>query len=290
MIGVATQRRTYGVSEIHCSGCEDTIVGALAHVDGIEQVEPIQSADEVIVSFDPDRIDEGRIRRLLSEAGFPVRSPTGSVSDRRTSRSGSRRDLEEGADDEEARGASAGRYALLVVAVLAVALAGYVGYVLYPRFDLPRVEGVGVLGLAAAAGIASFFSPCSFPLLLGLLGRQAAGGAHADERARPAVFGGALAIGAGSFLLLLGAVIAIGGTAMFAGVVFDSPAGIALRSVVGVLLILLGLVQTGLLPISMHAVTKAARPITRRQARLRRDRPVAGFALFGFGYVLAGFG
>jgi hypothetical protein len=66
-------------------------------------------------------------------------------------------------NDDNASDRSAGvRYGLLAVAVVVVGLAGYLGYVVYPRFDLPAVEGAALLGLAAAAGIASFFSPCSF--------------------------------------------------------------------------------------------------------------------------------
>lgn len=179
---------------------------------------------------------------------------------------------------------------LLIAVVVVVAVAGYVGYILYPRFDLPGVEGAGLLGLAAAAGVASFFSPCSFPLLLTLLGRQASTDSESGRSTRPAVFGGSLALGAGLFMLMAGAVIALGGGALFAGVTFTSPAGITIRVVVGLLLIFLGSIQIGLLPISMHAVSRFAQPMLRGQARLRRDRPVAGFAVFGFGYVLAGFG
>lgn len=194
--------------------------------------------------------------------------------------------------DDTGHGGSAGaRYGLLAVAIGVIGLAGYVGYVVYPRFELPAVEGAALLGLAAAAGIASFFSPCSFPLLLGLLGRQAAARVRDGGRAaRPMVFGGALALGASVFMLVLGAAIGVGGEALFADVTFASTPGIILRGSVGVLLILLGLVQTGVLPSPMHDVERLSAPITRRQARLRRKKPIAGFALFGFGYVLAGFG
>lgn len=182
------------------------------------------------------------------------------------------------------------RYLILVVAVVVVAVAGYVGYFVYPRFDLPAADGLGLLGLAAAAGVASFFSPCSFPLLVTLLARQAVDDAEHGRSARPAVFGSSLALGAALFMLLAGLVIAFGGEALFAGVTFTSTAGITIRVVVGVLLVSLGLIQLGVIPVSMHAVSRVAQPLLRSQARMRRKRPVAGFAVFGFGYVLAGFG
>jgi cytochrome c biogenesis protein CcdA len=188
------------------------------------------------------------------------------------------------------RRSGGGRYLILVTGVLMVAIAGYVGYVVYPRFDLAGVDGLGLLGLGAAAGVASFFSPCSFPLLVTLLARQAVDDVEAGRRSRPAVFGGALALGAASFMLLAGVVIGAGGEAVFAGVTFTSTAGITIRVVVGVLLVFLGLVQVGVIGLSMHGVSRLAQPLLRSQARLRRERPVAGFAVFGFGYVLAGFG
>lgn len=183
-----------------------------------------------------------------------------------------------------------GQYLILVAAVLVVAVAGYVGYVVYPRFDLPAVTGLGLLGLAGAAGVASFFSPCSFPLLVTLLARQEGDDAEAGRAARPAVFGASLALGAAVFMLLAGVVIAAGGEALFAGVTFTSTAGIIIRVIVGALLIFLGLIQLGVIRLSMHVVSRLAQPLLRSQARMRRDRPVAGFAVFGFGYVLAGFG
>ncbi|MBW3658583.1 MAG: heavy-metal-associated domain-containing protein [Actinobacteria bacterium] len=265
--------RRFAVERIHCQGCQRTINRALAGRGGIESVDPDQTTDVVTIVYDEARISDDVIRELLADAGFPVQRVTDGAADR-----------------TEQRGA-AGRYGLLAAAVLAIALAGYAGYVLYPRFDLPAVQGAGLLGLAAAAGIASFFSPCSFPLLLGLLGRQAVRrSGDGEDTARPAVFGGALALGAAVFMVLAGVVIGLGGEALFAGVTFTSTAGITIRTVVGLLLILLGLMQTGRLPLSMHAVEEAARPLARRSAALRREHPVAGFVTFGFGYVLAGFG
>lgn len=182
-------------------------------------------------------------------------------------------------------------YILLAAIVGVLALAGYMGYVLYPRFDFPAVTGIGLLVLAAGAGIASFFSPCSFPLLVSLLARES--GARTGEAGgrltRVLSFATALALGASAFLILTGVAIALGASALVEGVTFTSPAGRVIRLVVGTLLILLGGIQFGLLPVSFsaHAVTN---PLMRRQARLRRERPRLGFGLFGFGYILAGFG
>lgn len=192
--------------------------------------------------------------------------------------------------NEDADGRETTKYGILVAAVGVVALGGYVGYLLYPRFDLPAIQGVGLLGLAAAAGVASFFSPCSFPMLLALLGREAGMVPHRRGSPRPALFGGALALGAAVFMLLVGLVVALGGEAFFANVTFTSVTGIAIRVVVGLILIFLGLVQTGILPFSMHQISRLVQPWRRSQARLGRPRPARDFALFGFAYVLAGFG
>jgi cytochrome c biogenesis protein CcdA len=185
-------------------------------------------------------------------------------------------------------------YWLLPVGVLIVSLVGYFGYLLYPRFGLPAVDGASILLLAAAAGIASFFSPCSFPLLVTLLSGHSGFGSG-DQKTSPSSrnaysFAAALALGAALFLILSGLVISFAGETLFAGVVFDSPAGRIIRGVVGAALIFLGLMQTGVLPFSMYGVEKIVRPLMRSQARIRRQRPFSGFMIFGFGYLLAGFG
>lgn len=267
--------RTFRVDSIHCAGCESAIRQALGSLGGIADVRPDHRTNDVWVRFDESKMTPDAVAAALSNAGFQVQS--------------SRPSEDEAGEGADERGGLR-QYAILVVAVAVVALAGYIGYILYPRFNLPAAQGAGLLALAATAGFASFFSPCSFPLLLSLLGRQAVAQANRGDAARPMMIGGALAAGAGLFLLLSGVVIALGGEALFAGVTFTSPAGITIRRVVGFLLVVLGLIQTGVLPFSMHAVSNLARPLTRWQARLRRERPVAGFAVFGFAYVLAGFG
>lgn len=184
-------------------------------------------------------------------------------------------------------------YALLTFATAAVALVGYLGYVFYPRFDLPAGTGATLLVVAVGAGIASFFSPCSFPLLLSMLARPLADEAQAQS-GRPfrtaAMFAAGLSFGASTFLVLVGLAIAGGASAYFDDVTFTSTAGITIRIVVGVLLVTLGLIQLSLLPISFRRFEPALHGYLRRQAQVRRRRPVVGFTLFGFGYLLAGFG
>ena len=186
-------------------------------------------------------------------------------------------------------------YWLFVLLVAGLALAGYAGYVVYPRFDLPAPTGIGLLILSTGAGIASFFSPCSFPLLVTLLARQTGvdvrQGGSQPSRVRALVFASALALGASVFLLLAGFFVALGGAALFEGVTFTSTAGRVIRTVVGGLLILLGLFQIGVLPASgFHAVSRLSGALSRTHTRQRRKRAVFGFAIFGFGYLLAGFG
>lgn len=184
-------------------------------------------------------------------------------------------------------------YALLAAATAAVALVGYLGYVFYPRFDLPAGAGATLFVLAVGAGIASFFSPCSFPLLLSMLARPITAEAEARE-GRPfrkaATFATGLAVGASLFLVLIGLAIAAGASTYFDDVTFTSRAGIAIRIVVGLILVTLGLIQLGVLPVSFRRFEPAMHGYLRRQAQVRRRRLVFGFTLFGFGYLLAGFG
>jgi cytochrome c biogenesis protein CcdA len=178
-------------------------------------------------------------------------------------------------------------YTMLAAGVSLLAVAGYTGYVLYPRFGLPSVTGLALLVLAAGAGIASFFSPCSFPLLATLLAREAG----TDRRTTRALrFAAALSVGAAIFLVLAGAAVALGAGTLFAGVTFTSLTGRTIRTVVGLALIVLGLVQLGVIRASFHWMDALARPLMRWQARERRERAALGYGVFGFGYVLAGFG
>lgn len=185
-------------------------------------------------------------------------------------------------------------YALLALVVVLVAVAGWIGFLLYRRIGLPEAEGAALLVLASFAGVAAFFSPCSFPLLATLLSREAGADRPGDRSARTADalrFALALAVGAAVFLMLVGLVVAAGSGGLLRGVTFGSTPARVIRALVGVMLIVLGLIQIGVIHAPwFHRVDVLVRPLQRGQAELRRTSAMGGYALFGFGYILAGFG
>lgn len=92
-----------------------------------------------------------------------------------------------------------------------------------------------------------------------------------DERQRPEFY---WLLIAALLLLALGAALA----------------GRILRIVVGSLLLLLGFLQVRGISPGSGAVYELARPMVEAQARLRQERATLAFGLFGFSYILAGFG
>lgn len=186
----------------------------------------------------------------------------------------------------------ASAYWLLPVTVALVSLAGYGAYLLYPRFDLPAAQGIGLLVLASAAGIAAFFSPCSFPLLVTLLSASAQTEPGIHRRANPLVFALAMASGAGLFLILMGLVIAAGGAAVFADITFTSTEGRIVRALAGGGLFMLGLMQLNLISgPDFHRLQAPASTLLRgRASGEQHPGSLVAPVSYGFGYVLSGVG
>lgn len=184
--------------------------------------------------------------------------------------------------DEQTRRAWA-RFVAIAVGVVVVGLAGYAGFVIFAESE-PAV-GLGLMLLAAATGFAAFFSPCSFPLMLTFLGRKASG-------SRRAALLSALRVGAGAAALLglLGVVMASGGTAFASIVEFDSASGRAFRLAVGMALIVFGARQAHLFGFRMRWLDGVAGVAGRVLDPSRVADPARSDVVYGFGYLLAGFG
>jgi cytochrome c biogenesis protein CcdA len=104
------------------------------------------------------------------------------------------------------------------------------------------------------------------------------------------LFAASLSLGAVVFVLAVGALFALGGRGLAGAVTFTSVTGRTIRVVVGIGLIALGLIQADRVHANLRGLEPAIHGLLRRQAGLRRRRPLAGTAVFGFGYLAAGFG
>jgi copper chaperone CopZ len=63
--------RVYRIPKIRCEGCAQTITTALGALTGVLATQVTIPSKEVRVEFDAARLDEGRVRQTLAEAGFP---------------------------------------------------------------------------------------------------------------------------------------------------------------------------------------------------------------------------
>jgi len=194
-----------------------------------------------------------------------------------------RGDREVDVDETALRARSRFRFGAILVAMVVVGVAGYLGFVAFVGSD--REISTGVMVLAAATGFAAFFSPCSFPLLLAFLARR-------SSETKGAAISSAVRIGAGAvaFFGLMAVVLALGGTAFGSVIGFDTTAGRIFRLTVGILLVGFGLRQARLMHIEMRWLDRVASAASRtfdpsdQSSRARSD------VVYGFGYLLAGFG
>lgn len=174
------------------------------------------------------------------------------------------------------------RIVILALGLLVVGVAGYFGFSAFATSDR---GATGYLVLAALTGFASFFSPCSFPLLLTFLSRRS------GEPGSSALLS-ALRVGMGALTMLaaLGLILAAGGATFGRFLQFDQPAGRTFRLIVGGFLIFLGLRQTRLIVIRMlwldRFASSASGWFDPSKPGLQRNSDF----LYGFGYLLAGFG
>ncbi len=184
-------------------------------------------------------------------------------------------------------------YAGLLAIFVVVIAAGYAGFRAFASADL---AGFNLYLLAVAAGVASFFSPCAFPLLPSYLSFYYLAGQE-DTAVSPGIgrglkLGLSSALGVMSFVLVLGVVIAILGAGAGKNLSISGPEPSqfvrGFRGVVGLILLTLGIMQlTGrnLKPRFVDAFAYRTRP-----QREGQRSAAANLYLYGLGYNAAGMG
>lgn len=179
---------------------------------------------------------------------------------------------------------------IYTITLLLVALIVTIGYFTF-RFFVTNVAGTpsayGLLLFAVIAGIATFFSPCSFPLMPGYL----ASFITAKGAKRNVIFYGlAGALGVILFSLLLGGVIGIAGEgfAKSLSITTGTPSLLTqtLRYIVGSILILLGIFQYVNLPFLSRIFHKLSHGLSIKLT----EKSAKSVFLYGFGYTAAGLG
>lgn len=191
-------------------------------------------------------------------------------------------------------GASYALYLGLIGLLVAIVVAGYLSFRQFATTVMPQMEAFNLLALAVAAGIASFFSPCAFPLLPSYLAFYAAARSDGPQSAQPAQalkLGLAAAAGVITFTLILGTAIGILGASAGKTLSISGPEPNAFvrwfRGGVGVILISLGVAQwlnLNLKPGLADALAWRTRP------RHETERSIITFYLYGLGYNAAGMG
>ena len=186
-------------------------------------------------------------------------------------------------------------YGASLLTLLALIGLGYAGFRWFAVGVMPQPEALNLYLLAVVAGLASFFSPCAFPLLPGYLAfYHGAGQSQGDvNRSGSAIrLGVAAMAGVATFVLVLGLAIALLGAGAAKGLSIsgDAPSSLVrgIRGMVGIILIALGVGQLTnrvIKPRAADALAFATRP-RRDGGRSGAD----GVYLYGLGYVAAGLG
>ena len=182
----------------------------------------------------------------------------------------------------------------LLTLLTIIIVAGYLGFRHFATMVMPQMEAFNLLALAVIAGVASFFSPCAFPLLPSYLSFYATVRDKGDGPGPPARalgLGGVTALGVVTFTLILGAIIGLLGAGAGQAVSISGPDPsrfvLWFRGLVGVILVVLGPAQWFNVNLKPEIADKLA-------WRTRPNREGTGslttLYLYGLGYTAAGMG
>ena len=186
------------------------------------------------------------------------------------------------------------QYALLLGAFLTIVAAGYFGFRTFAA--TPDLTIFNLYVVAVVAGVASFFSPCAFPLLPSYFSFYNLADNNENDTSKSASkalrLGLAAALGVITFDLVLGLIIALLGLGIAQGLSISGPEPSQFvryfRGGVGVVLITLGIGQIigwNLKPTFVDAFAYRTRP-----EREGKRKAATNLYLYGLGYNAAGMG
>ncbi len=184
-------------------------------------------------------------------------------------------------------------WALLAILVAALVAIGYSVFVFFIKGFSPTAGTLSLLAFAVVAGTATFFSPCSFPLMPGYLTRHLQIMDKDPKKARTSVVSNGLAAAGGVFLfdLILGLAIVLIGSSFAGSLGISGPSPNLyvriFRGTVGAFLVLLGILNlrgTGI----FH--NDSLTSIGKRLMKNGELKPSREMFAYGFGYVSVGIG
>lgn len=178
-------------------------------------------------------------------------------------------------------------YVIIILLIALITMLGYLGFRFYHILSISSFSEYGLYFLALVAGIAAFFSPCSFTLLPAYISASY-GNIQEGDKKIGYIF--SAAAGVLSFSIILGIVVtAIGKAASIAtfGLAATSPDVylVIFRVFVGAILIFFGFMQIS--NATMH--NRFTDGIAQR-FNLKQKEKFWKFYMYGFGYTLAGIG
>ena len=178
-------------------------------------------------------------------------------------------------------------YVIIILLIALITMLGYLGFRFYHILSISSFSEYGLYFLALVAGVAAFFSPCSFTLLPAYISASY-GNIQEGDKKIGYIF--SAAAGVLSFSIILGIVVtAIGKATSIAtfGLAATSPDVylVIFRVFVGAILIFFGFMQIS--NATMH--NRFTDGIAQR-FNLKQKEKFWKFYMYGFGYTLAGIG
>ena len=66
------EKITLKIKGMHCTSCAMNIDGALEDTEGVQSAETSYAQSKVTVNFDPKKIDQEKIAKIIADEGYEV--------------------------------------------------------------------------------------------------------------------------------------------------------------------------------------------------------------------------